>query len=408
MPTVRMPRLSDSMEEGTIVRWLHEDGYEVSRGEELVEIETDKATVVYESDLAGVLRFLVEEGVTLPVGAPIAEVGGNDTGGGGSARARHVSEAATSRADVASRSPASAVNRSQVPVQAQAPVRRSATPIARRMAATAALDLERTEGSGPGGRIVKADIERALTNGAQTRTDGAALPVAELAPPGVRRRELTRTQATIARRMVQARATVPEFEVEVDVDMSACVNLRARVTELGGTRPSFNDIVLKACALALRRHPRVNGSYVDGAFELHDSINIGFAVALTDALIVPVVPNTDQLGLLALAEQTAALAMKAREGSITPAELAGGTFTVSNLGGMGVDRFTAVINPPQAAILAVGAIVQRTWGVDGRIELRPIMTLRLTCDHRILYGADAAAFLVDVRGLLQEPLGMLL
>ncbi|HEX6391722.1 MAG TPA: dihydrolipoamide acetyltransferase family protein, partial [Solirubrobacteraceae bacterium] len=218
--------------------------------------------------------------------------------------------------------------------------------------------------------------------------------------------ELTRTQGLIARRMAESRATIPSFELRTEIDMERCVALRAELKELGGDVPSYNDMIVKACALALRDFPRANGSYRDARFELHSRVNVGIAVAAQDALVVPTVFDADRKPLREIAHETRALAERVRTGAITPPELSGGTFTVSNLGMYGVTDFTAVINPPQAAILAVGALAQRAVVRDGALVARHTMNVTLACDHRILYGADAAQFLARIRALLERPLAL--
>ena len=218
--------------------------------------------------------------------------------------------------------------------------------------------------------------------------------------------ELTRTQKLIARRMAESKATVPEFTLRSEVDMEACVTLRTALKALGGEVPSYNDMVVKACALALREFPRANGSYRDGRFELHSRVNVGIAVATKDALVVPTIFDADQKSLREIARESRALAERVRAGTATPPELSGGTFTVSNLGMYGVTDFTAVINPPQAAILAVGALAPRAVVRDGELVARNTMGVTLACDHRILYGADAAQFLARIRELLEQPLAL--
>jgi pyruvate dehydrogenase E2 component (dihydrolipoamide acetyltransferase) len=206
--------------------------------------------------------------------------------------------------------------------------------------------------------------------------------------------------------MAESKATVPEFELRSEVDMEACVELRSELKALGGDVPSYNDMVVKAAALALREFPRANGSYRDGRYELHGRVNVGVAVAAPDALVVPTVFDADRKSLREVARETRALAERVRAGSVTPPELSGGTFTVSNLGMYGVTDFTAVINPPQAAILAVGALAQRPVVRDGALVARHTMNVTLACDHRILYGADAAQFLARIRDLLERPLAL--
>ncbi len=355
---VQMPRLSDSMEEGTIVRWLKAAGDAVAAGDALVEIETDKATMEYEAEAAGTLEILAADGTTVALGEAIARL---------------------------------------LPEGAERPQRILATPVARRMASELGVDLSTVTATGRRGQIMKADVEAvAADNG---HGNGAA--------PVRTSEQLTRTQRTIARRMAQSRAVVPDIALVVDIDMGACLALRAQLAEHHSPAPSVNDLVIKACALALREHPRVNGSYAEEAFELHERVNVGFAVAAPDSLLVPVVTDADRRPLTEIAAVTRALAATAREGRITPAELSGATFTVSNLGMFGVDRFTAIINTPQAAILAVGAATERAVVRDGAVSAAVVMTATLAADHRILYGADAARFLTDVRDRLQAPIGLL-
>jgi pyruvate dehydrogenase E2 component (dihydrolipoamide acetyltransferase) len=275
------------------------------------------------------------------------------------------------------------------------------------------VELRELEGSGPGGRIVKADVEAGA--GGRTR---ARTPAAPLAPESAGTakgetevQELTRTQQVVARRMAEAKATVPEFTLTTDIDMTRAVAMRDQLRELGGEDPvpSFNDMVVKACANALRENPRVNGAYRDGRFELYSRVNVGMAVAAQDTLVVPTIHDADKKSLGEIARQARALIEKVRDGKITPPEVSGGTFTVSNLGMYGVDSFSAVINPPQAALLTVGALTKRPAVDDGgRIVAREAMTLSLVCDHRILYGADGAEFLARVRELLEQPLALAL
>jgi pyruvate dehydrogenase E2 component (dihydrolipoamide acetyltransferase) len=287
------------------------------------------------------------------------------------------------------------------------------------------LDLSGLSGSGPGGRIVKADVERALEAGGAA--PAAAPPAPAAAPagptPGVSEKpetakgqvelvELTKLQQTVARRMAESKATAPHFYLQAEIDMTAAVEGRATLkasAKEGEVVPTFNDMVVKACALALREFPRANGAYRDGKIELYSRINIGVAVAAQDALVVPTVFDADQKGLRRIADESRALAARVRDGQITPPELSGGTFTVSNLGMYGISNFHAVINTPQAGILAVGEVKAKPVVTDsGEIEPRQLMGVTLACDHRILYGADGAEFLARVRQLLESPLGLAL
>jgi pyruvate dehydrogenase E2 component (dihydrolipoamide acetyltransferase) len=442
---VVMPRLSDSMEEGTIIKWIKSDGDEVSRGDELVEIETDKANMTYEADEAGTLQIVAQEGDTLAIGEVIARLGDGSAPSGGTARREEPEDAsdpepastdggeAEASTDTASEEEQPAPAGDERPERA-APAtggdgngRIKASPVARRMAKELGVELAELEGSGPGGRIVKADVEARAGDGGgsvtkrkpATREEEA--PTRTAAPPAaagdvgtakgeVSTQELSRTQQLIARRMAEAKATVPEFTLTTDIDMSRAVDVRAELKALAGDAPapSFNDMVVKACARALREHPRANGAYRDGHFELFSRVNVGVAVAAEDALVVPTVFDADRKSLGEIATTTRSLAGRVRSKEITPPELSGGTFTVSNLGMYGVTSFTAVINPPQAAILAVGAMRETPVVRDGEIVSGRLMSVTLACDHRILYGADAAKFLARVRELLEQPLSLAL
>ncbi len=458
MVDIVMPRLSDSMEEGTVLRWMKGVGDAVEVGEELVEIETDKANMVYEADAGGTLvEILAQEGDTLPVGDPIARVGdasevvsGNGGGAGAASPAGRAGADTESRAPDADQpaiglrepagapaptpppgSPGPAVAPSSPAAVGGGDGRLRASPIAKRIARDRGLDLHGLSGSGPGGRIVKADVERALAAVAAAPAVApqppAERPVAPAAPagptPGAGEKpetakgrlevvELTKLQQTVARRMAESKATAPHFYLQAELDMTAAVEGRAKLKAMareGEGVPTFNDMIVKACALALREHPRANGAYRDGKIELYSRINIGVAVAAQDALVVPTVFDADLKGLRQISTETRALAARVRDGSITPPELSGGTFTVSNLGMYGISNFGAVINTPQAGILAIGELKAKPVVTDsGEIEPRQLMGVTLACDHRILYGADGAQFLARVRALLEEPLGLAL
>ena len=430
MPEIVMPRLSDSMEEGTILRWMKQVGEEVAVGEELVEIETDKANMAYESDVAGTLtEVLAQEGETLPVGAPIAVVGdgaGETSDEGPAAQGDAEGPGPQAAGPLAAGDPPSPpvaeASSGAVPPTAPPAVgdadgtRVKASPLARRLAEEGGIDLATVEGSGPGGRIVKADVEGTAGPAAPASPGAASAPRAaegaqETAKGLTTYRELTRLQQVVSRRMAESKATAPHFYLQAEIDMSAAVEARGRLkrsTPEGEVVPSFNDMVVKACALALREHPPANGAYRDGRLELHSRVNVGVAVAARDALVVPTVFDADRKGLREIAADTRMLAGKVRDGTITPPELSGGTFTVSNLGMYGVSNFAAVINSPQAAILAVGAITEAPVVRDGGVTTAHLLGVTLSCDHRILYGAPAAEFLARIRGLLEEPLSLAL
>jgi pyruvate dehydrogenase E2 component (dihydrolipoamide acetyltransferase) len=438
MADVAMPRLSDSMEEGTILKWLKSDGDEVSRGDEIVEIETDKANMTYEADQDGTLAIVAQEGDTLAVGETIARIGAGGSENGAAPSEREAeeggeagggeSETATATAE-AEAPPEEPAPREEAPQPAEGGNGRiKASPVARRMARELGLELGNLQGTGPGGRIVKADVEAASKgDGAQVEAPAAAPepePQEERpAPPAVvsgdaqtgkgetTTQDLTRLQQTVARRMAESKATAPDFVLNIDVDMEEAVELRKRLKAAaneGQSVPSFNDFVVKASALALVDFPRANGAYRDGRFELYSRVNVGVAVAGQDALVVPTVFDADTKSLGQISREARALAERVRAGAITPPELSSGTFTVSNLGMFGIQSFVAVINPPQAAILAVGAMAPTPVVRDGEVVVRHIMRLTLACDHRILYGADAAEFLGRIRERLENPLQLAL
>jgi pyruvate dehydrogenase E2 component (dihydrolipoyllysine-residue acetyltransferase) len=562
---VTMPRLSDSMEEGTVLKWLVEEGGEVTRGEPLVEIETDKANMTYDADTDGVLiEIVAQEGDTLEIGEVIARIG--DAGeaksdGGGKAEeggeeeaeaeageeegaeeggeeaeeaaAEEEKEAVTAEAegeeeaegeaaegeeeagadeeagpdeeaegeeaedeeaggeeaegeeaaasaeeggeDKAEGDEEAAVEGEEAAVagadggggetQAGAGTatrektstgngdgRVKASPVARRMARDLGVELAQLEGTGPGGRIVKADVQAAAENGGgatkeapeqgeaevaeepaeakgkkkkdKKKDDKKADKKAEKKPEEepaekepqraeagakgeVQIEELTRLQQTVSRRMAESKATAPDFSIALTVDMTAAVELRTRLKQISDPVPSFNDMVVKAAANALREHPRVNGAYRDGKFELYERVNVGIAVAAMDALVVPTIFDADTKSLGQIARDARAVIGKVKDKTVTPPELSGGTFTVSNLGMFGIEHFTAIINPPQAAILTVGKLAKQPAVDDkGKLVARDQITLTLVCDHRILYGADGAEFLARVKDLLEQPLSL--
>jgi pyruvate dehydrogenase E2 component (dihydrolipoamide acetyltransferase) len=452
MAEIVMPRLSDSMEEGTILTWMKKVGEEIAIGEEIVEIETDKANMAYESDVAGTLtEILAQEGATLPIGTPIARVGDSSEGaeasaagpvteasptvlGGQAASAPRGAPASAPPAGEGSGDPGSARATKSDGDGADGGDRVKASPVARRIAEEKGLDLAAIQGSGPGGRIVKSDVKKAASaaDGGAGAPGGAEAPPApstvgdahpagpaaegsapspETAKGEVTYEDLSKLQSTIARRMSESKATAPHFYLTIEIDMGKAVEARSAIkagSKEGDVVPSFNDMIVKACAIALREFPKANGAYRDGRFELYSRVNVGVAVAAEEALVVPTVFDADKKGLRQIAADTRAVAAKVRDGSVTPPELSGGTFTVSNLGMFGIDEFDAVINMGQAAILAVGAIREVPAVRDGQVVPAQLMKATLSCDHRILYGAEGAEFLARVKQLLEEPVSLAL
>jgi pyruvate dehydrogenase E2 component (dihydrolipoamide acetyltransferase) len=513
---VTMPRLSDSMEEGTVLKWLVDEGGEVKRGEPLVEIETDKANMTYDADTDGVLvEIVAQEGDTLEIGEVIARIGdaGEAKSGGGDEESAGAEEKAGEDAeasvedeaaeggdeaeeegaqeaepaqaegdaeaegeaegeDVAEKAEADGEGGAEAegggdgeaavagaeggggetqaaagtatrerPSGGNGDGRVKASPVARRMARDLGVELAQLEGTGPGGRIVKADVQAAAENGgakAETAEQPEEVEAAAPKQKGKKKdkakkdeekkepakepergevgakgeaeiQELTRLQQTVSRRMAESKATAPDFTIALTVDMTAAVELRERLKQISDPVPSFNDMVVKAAANALREFPRVNGAYRDGKFELYERVNVGIAVAAQDALVVPTVFDADKKSLGQIARDARQVIEKVKEKTVTPPELSGGTFTVSNLGMFGIEQFTAIINPPQAAILTVGKLAKQPAVDDkGKVVARDQMVLTLVCDHRILYGADGAQFLARVKELLEQPLSLAL
>jgi pyruvate dehydrogenase E2 component (dihydrolipoamide acetyltransferase) len=390
---VKLPRLGQGMESGTIVRWLKAEGEQVAKGEPLYELDTDKVTQEVEAEASGVLlRISVAEG-EVPVGQTIAVIGeaGEDLPAESSNGAS---------ASVETPAPAAArpdpVEPASVPPAGPAGGRVKASPLARRIARERGIDLAELTGTGPDGRVVAEDVERAAV---------APVPAAAAAPAeGIEIQPLSSVRRTIARRLTQA-WEAPAFQISMSADMTRTLALRKQLVERGGydAKPTVTDVLTKACGVALMRHRAVNALYAGDSIELHPSANVGIAVAIDQGLVVPVIPGCERLTILEIAAARAELVGRARAGKLQQADLAGGTFTISNLGMFGVETFVAVLNPPQAAILAVGAIEDRPVARDGALAVAPLMSLTLTCDHRALDGATAAEFLRSVKDFLEEP-----
>ena len=378
---VRLPRLGQGMEVGTIVRWLKAEGEPVKKRDPLYELDTDKVTQEVEAEADGVLlKILVPEGEAA-VGTLVALIGG---------AGEAVPEATPTGEAPKPEAPVPAAQASAPTPSAALP---KASPLARRLARERGVDLMAIRGTGPEGRIVAEDVGR---GGAPPAPAPAA--EAKVVP-------LSPTRKTIARRLTEA-WHAPVFQLSVSADMTRAVALRehlvARAAE-GELKPTVNDVLTKLAAVALVRHPSVNAQYAGDAIHRFRSAHVGIAVAAPNGLVVPVIHDADRRSLAEIAAARADLVARARAGKLTFADLEGGTFTISNLGMFGVEEFTAVLNPPQAAILAVGSIESRPWVVDGELAVRPRMHMTLTCDHRAIDGADGAEFLRTLRELLEEP-----
>ncbi len=419
MSEISMPRLSDTMQEGTITRWLKKAGDEVKKGEILAEVETDKANMEIESFDAGVLeQILVQEGETAPVGQPIAIVGdGTGTKQAAPAKAEAKSEAKV--AQPASTAPAEVAAPQSATISREASTagnggRIKVSPLARRIAEEHNIDLQQIQGTGPGGRIVRDDLQDYLEK-QRTAAPQPTAPAAQPAPTAVATEDaeivpLTNMQKTIVRRLTEAKQTVPHIYISNEIDMTDALALRQQFNASageGGVKVSVNDLIIKACALALEKFPEVNSSYKDNQFIRHKHINIGMAVDLPNGLVVPVVRDANIKGVRSIARETKALAEKARNNKLTVNDMSGGTFSTSNLGMMDVTEFKAIINPPEAGILAIGATRKVIVPVDGQPVVRDIMNTTISADHRVLGGAACARFLQEVKRLLQNPYSLL-
>ena len=416
-----MPRLSDTMERGTIARWLKHEGDTVVAGDVVAEIETDKATMEYQSDIEGVLlRILVGDGEIAELGAPIGLVGAADEDVSGFAPANGTPPAAADAAVAPTSASASAIA-----APAESAVEGiKASPVARRMAQDAGLDLRGLTGSGPDGRIVRIDIERAISGEMPAAEPAPAEPAAAPAPPPPTAAAQAAPSApseaesfapstmlrAVASRMVASKTQVPHFYLEREIDMQAALAFRAELNaawEGSGDKLSVNDLVVRACALALQEHPTFHRSWYGDRIVQHSSSHVGVAVALEEGLIVPVVRGADALSLRELSGVSRDLTQRARAGQLHQREIEGGTFTVSNLGMLDVTNFQAVINPPEPGILAVGAAVERPVVRAGEIVIRPVMSVSLSVDHRAASGADGARLLQTIVQLLEHPLGLI-
>jgi pyruvate dehydrogenase E2 component (dihydrolipoamide acetyltransferase) len=452
VPEVIMPKMGDAMEEGTLLKWLKSEGEEVEEGDPIAEIETDKVSMELEAEDSGTLAQLIaEEGQEVPVGEAIAFIQGEgeevpEQSGSGGAQAEEEAEGSDEGGEAQAQT--ATETEEQQPEAGEEPsgdgaqptggtdgqVR--ASPIVRRLARENNLDLSRVEGSGPQGRIVERDVRAALESGEAPTADGQAEQQAdgqaeveasgEVQPeqaeqqgfqpaqlpepsdaPGTQLMEPTRMQRVIAERMTEAKQHIPHFYATVEVRMDAAMALRKQLNEQleeEGLKLSVNDFVLKACAVALRNYPNLNALYTSKGVELHEKVDMAMAVALDAGLITPVIRDIASKGLAMISRESKDLAQRAREGGLTPEEYQGGTITVSNMGMFGVESFTAIINPPQAAIVAVSSIEQRpSYDEDGELVPGSFMKLTLSADHRIANGRDGAMYMSEVKKTLENP-----
>ena len=425
---VEMPKMSDTMEEGVLVAWLAEEGDAVSAGDVIAQVETDKATMDLEVYDDGVLlKKVVAEGASVPIGGLIAVLGSEGesaddvlaqyAGDGASVQADARTESATESAtetsapgDGAAAEPAEAIT-----VHANGDVK--ASPLARKMAQDAGLDIGTVVGTGPEGRVVKRDIQAALGGVASAIAPGAMPRPTPASAPVFTGKEfesvpLSQMRKAIARRLAESKFTAPHFYLTIEVDMENAVNARKSINEIGEMRGdskvSFNDLITKACALALKMHPAVNSSWMEaeGAIYRHNRVNVAVAVAIDEGLVTPVIRDADLKTITQIAAETKDLAGRARERKLDPSEWEGSTFTTSNLGMFGIEEFTAIINPPNACILAIGGIMDVPVVKDGAVVPGKRMRVTLSCDHRVVDGATGSAFLGDVKRFLEDPVRM--
>ncbi|TAM80663.1 MAG: pyruvate dehydrogenase complex dihydrolipoamide acetyltransferase [Acidobacteria bacterium] len=412
---VLMPKGSDTMTEGKVLKWLKNEGEQVANGDALVEIETDKVDMEVESMASGVLRkVLVNAGETVPVGQMLAIIGKAEedisslvsANGGAPAVAPSAGHKET---------PAAQEPKPPAPVTAPVPAATASTaaggrilasPLARRIARDTGLDLTAIQGSGPGGRIIRRDVESATVAGAPS-----AVPAAQFAPQGPEFRDepLSQMRKTIAQRLSQSLGPIPHFYLTIDVDMKKAKELRESANKLNpDLKLTYNDIIVKACAVALTQHPDVNASFMGNAIRYHNRIHLGNAVAIEGGLITPVVRDCNLKTLQQISAESKGLIARARARKLKPEEYTGGTFSVSNLGMMGIVEFSAVINPPEGAILAIGSVEEKPVVENGQITIGFRCRMTLSCDHRVVDGATGARFLQTLQQILENPILMAL
>jgi len=420
---VTMPKMSDTMQEGTISAWLKKVGDAVKSGEIIAEVETDKATMELESYEDGVLLYIgVEAGGSVPVDGIIAVIGekGADyqsllaahQGGASIAAPVEVAIPAAPVAPVATTAPSVV----QATVVAAVPSstgteRVKASPLAKKIASETGVDIRQVSGSGEGGRIVKRDIET-FVPAAATASPQAASSQAGIAPAlgqeSFREEKVSQMRKTIAKRLAESKYSAPHFYLTMEINMDKAIEARKSMNEFGTAKISFNDLVIKAAAAALRQNPKVNSSWLGDKIRYNDHIHIGMAVAVEEGLLVPVIRFADQLSLSQISNQAKSLGQKAKNKELQPKDWEGNTFTISNLGMFGIDEFTAIINPPDACILAVGGIKETVIVKDGQMKIGNVMKVTLSCDHRVVDGAVGSAFLLSLKGLLEDPVRILI
>ena len=414
---IEMPKLSDTMEEGVIAKWNVNEGDAVSAGDIIAEVETDKATMDVEVfDVGTILKIVPGEGDAVPLGGLIAIIG--EVGEDISSLLEDDSNSATTDSAPATKEDNATTTEKAVdaPAVVVAPSsgdgRIKASPLAKKIAADKGVDLHSISGSGPEGRIVKKDVETAQNATSSTLTrPGASVPVASstaksFASLASQEVKVSQMRKVIAKRLSESKFTNPHFYETIDIDMKAAIEARTQLKDKLDIKVSFNDIVVKAVALALKQHPQVNAKWEDNQITQHHHVHVGVAVAVEDGLVVPVVKFTDEQSLPQIGAAVKDYAIRARDKKLKPEEMEGSTFTISNLGMFGIQEFTSIINQPNGAILSVGAIVQKPVVKEGAIVVGNTMKLTLACDHRVVDGATGAQFLLTLRAFVENPLTM--
>lgn len=417
---IEMPKLSDTMQEGVIAKWNVKEGDTVKSGDIIAEVETDKATMDVEVfDGGTILKLLANEGEAVALGAKMAIIGkaGEDI----SALLGGAPAPAAAPAPAKAESPAPAEKEAFVdpilgnlasPAVASNDGRIKASPLAKKIAQDKGIDLGKVQGSGPEGRIVKSDVEHAsaapVSAPAATAPASTPAPVATSSTSSYTDTKISQMRKTIAKRLAESMFTNPHFYETVDIDMKNAIKVREQLNKISDVKISFNDFVVKASAVALKKHPKVNSSWLGDVIRQYNSVHVAVAVAIEDGLVTPVIRNTDSKGLSQISKETKDLAGRARDRKLAPEEWEGSTFTISNLGMFGIEEFTAIINPPNACILAVGAIRDVPVVEDGAVVPGKRMKVTLSSDHRVVDGATSAEFLQTLKGLLENPMGMLL
>ena len=428
---ITMPRLSDTMTEGVVAKWHAKIGDQITEGMLLAEIETDKATMDFEAfpGQEGVLLYVgVQEGQTAPVDAILAILGaaGEDVsalvaGGATAAKADSSPTEVTAPEPAAASAPAPVSHVAPVPAQPSAtPVaaaslnatapsdaRLKASPLARSLASEHGLSIASIQGTGDGGRITKSDVERSLTL-ATVEPNTVAAAAVSYPSSGYVDTPVSQMRKTIAKRLAESKFTAPHFYLTIAVDMSAATAARAEINKEGDVKISYNDLVVKSVAKALKKHPAVNSAWMGDSVRTNFDVHVGIAVAVEDGLLVPVVRHADAKGLAEISAEVRGFAMKAKEKKLQPSDWSGNTFTISNLGMFGIEEFTAIINPPDAAILAVGGVQDVPVVKNGQVQAGQVMKMTLSCDHRVIDGVTGAAFLNTVKGYLERPLSLIL